>query len=314
MKTKVLFSLTILFFISIMNAQNRQELEIKVQNGAIKGELSLTKDDKILVVMIAGSGPTDRDGNNPSMKNNSLKMLSDSLKSYGISTFRFDKRGIAQSKVSGLKEEDMNIDTFVEDTKKWIQLLATQYNKKIVVLGHSEGSLIGMLASKNNQYVKGFISLAGAGIPADSIILNQIGSRMPAILPKTSEYLAQLKKGKKIDSVDKMMYMLFRPSVQPYMISWIHKIPCEEIQKLNIPILILQGDQDLQVNVSDADRLTHCAPKSQKVILKDMNHVLKEVHSFMENQTSYAQPDKPLHSEMVKEMRSFLNYVSITKD
>ncbi len=314
MKTKVLFSLTILFFISIMNAQNRQELEIKVQNGAIKGELSLSKDDKILVVMIAGSGPTDRDGNNPSMKNNSLKMLSDSIHSYGISTFRFDKRGIAQSKVSGLMEDDMNIDTFVEDTKKWIQLLASLYKKKIVVLGHSEGSLIGMLASKNNPNVKGFISLAGAGIPADSIILNQIGSKMPAILPKTSEYLAQLKKGKRIDSVDKMMYMLFRPSVQPYMISWIHKNPCEEIQNLNIPILILQGDQDLQVNVSDADRLAQCAPKSQKVILKDMNHVLKEVHSFMENQASYAQPNKPLHSEIVKEMRSFLNYVSITKD
>jgi pimeloyl-ACP methyl ester carboxylesterase len=208
----------------------------------------------------------------------------------------------------------MNIDTFVEDTKKWIQLLASLYKKKIVVLGHSEGSLIGMLASKNNPNVKGFISLAGAGIPADSIILNQIGSKMPAILPKTSEYLAQLKKGKRIDSVDKMMYMLFRPSVQPYMISWIHKNPCEEIQNLNIPILILQGDQDLQVNVSDADRLAQCAPKSQKVILKDMNHVLKEVHSFMENQTSYAQPNKPLHSEIVKEMRSFLNYVSITKD
>ena len=314
MKTKVLFSLTILFFISIMNAQNRQELEIKVQNGAIKGELSLSKDDKILVVMIAGSGPTDRDGNNPSMKNNSLKMLSDSIHSYGISTFRFDKRGIAQSKVSGLMEDDMNIDTFVEDTKKWIQLLASLYKKKIVVLGHSEGSLIGMLASKNNPNVKGFISLAGAGIPADSIILNQIGSKMPAILPKTSEYLAQLKKGKRIDSVDKMMYMLFRPSVQPYMISWIHKNPCEEIQNLNIPILILQGDQDLQVNVSDADRLAQCASKSQKVILKDMNHVLKEVHSFMENQASYAQPNKPLHSEIVKEMRSFLNYVSITKD
>jgi alpha-beta hydrolase superfamily lysophospholipase len=264
--------------------------------------------------MIAGSGPTDRDGNNPSMKINSLKMLSDSLNSHGFSTFRFDKRGIAQSQVLGLKEEDMNIDTFVEDTKKWIQLLATQYKKKIVVLGHSEGSLIGMLASKNNEKVQGFISLAGPGSSADSIIMQQIGSRMPALLPKTTSYLSILKTGKRIDSVDKMMYMLFRPSVQPYMISWINKNPCTEITKLSMPILILQGDQDLQVNVSDAEKLAQCAPKTKKVILKDMNHVLKEVHSFMENQTSYAQPDKPLHSEMVKEMRSFLNYVSITKD
>jgi esterase/lipase len=91
------------------------------------------------------------------------------------------------------------------------------------------------------------------------------------------------------------------------MISWINKNPCTEITKLSMPILILQGDQDLQVNVSDAEKLAQCAPNSKKVILKDMNHVMKEVHSFMENQTSYAESNKPLHSQLTKEIRLFLN-------
>lgn len=306
MKTNILIALFLFISLGIY-AQHKQELEIKIQNGALKGELITSKEDRILVLMIAGSGPTDRDGNNPSMKNNSLKMLSDSLLLQGISTFRFDKRGVAQSQIKDLKEEEMNIDTMVEDVKKWIDLLSSQSNRKIIVLGHSEGSLIGMLASKNNEKVKGFISLAGPGSSADSIIMQQIGSRMPALLPQTTSYLSILKKGQRIDSVDKMMYMLFRPSVQPYMISWINKNPCVEITKLSMPILILQGDQDLQVNVSDADKLAQCAPNAKKVILKDMNHVMKEVHSFMENQTSYADPNKPLHSQLTKEIKSFLN-------
>lgn len=306
MKTNILIALFLFISLGIY-AQQKQELEIKIQNGALKGELTTSKEDRILVLIIAGSGPTDRDGNNPSMKNNSLKMLSDSLLLQGISTFRFDKRGVAQSQIKDLKEEEMNIDTMVEDVKKWIDLLSSHSNRKIIVLGHSEGSLIGMLASKNNEKVKGFISLAGPGSSADSIILLQIGSRMPALLPQTISYLSILKKGQRIDSVDKMMYMLFRPSVQPYMISWINKNPCTEITKLSMPILILQGDQDLQVNVSDADKLAQCAPNSKKVILKDMNHVMKEVHSFMENQNSYADPNKPLHSQLTKEIKSFLN-------
>jgi pimeloyl-ACP methyl ester carboxylesterase len=306
MKT-IIFNALFLFITMGIHAQQTQALEIKIQNGTLKGELTSSKEDQILVLMIAGSGPTDRDGNNPAMKNNSLKMLSDSLLSQGISTFRFDKRGVAQSQVKDLNEEDMNIDTMVEDVKKWINLLSFNSTRKIVILGHSEGSLIGMLASKNNEKVKGFISLAGPGSSADSIIIQQIGSRMPALLPKTTSYLSILKTGKRIDSVDKMMYMLFRPSVQPYMISWINKNPCTEITKLSMPILILQGDQDLQVNVSDAEKLAQCAPNSKKVILKDMNHVMKEVHSFMENQTSYADPNKPLHSQLTKEIRLFLN-------
>ena len=306
MKTNYIIAL--LMYISLgINAQQKQELEIKIPNGALKGELTTSKEDRFLVLMIAGSGPTDRDGNNPSMKNNSLKMLADSLYLQGISTFRFDKRGVAQSQIKNLNEEDMNIDTMVEDVKKWIDVLSSKLNRKIIVLGHSEGSLIGMLASKNNEKVKGFISLAGPGASADSIIMQQIGSRMPALLPQATSYLSILKKGQRIDSVDKMMYMLFRPSVQPYMISWINKNPCTEITKLSMPILILQGDQDLQVEVSDADKLAQCAPIAKKVILKDMNHVMKEVHSFMENQTSYADPNKPLHSQLTKEIKSFLN-------
>ena len=56
---------------------------------------------------------------------------------------------------------------------------------------------------------------------------------------------------------------LFRPSVQPYLISWYRYNPQEVIAKLRQPVLILQGDKDVQVSEEDAKLLKQSLPKAQ---------------------------------------------------
>ena len=152
-----------------------QSVSLDTPTGKINGKIGLPDAEKPpIVLLIAGSGPTDMDGNTNSggfsMKNNSLKLLAEGLAQRGIATLRFDKRGIASSSAAAKKERDLRFEDYVADAQGWIDRLSDDSRfSDVFVLGHSEGSLIGMLASVDNPKVKGFISLAGAGRPAYDI-------------------------------------------------------------------------------------------------------------------------------------------------
>lgn len=276
-------------------------------SGKLYGTLLHPHDEKKtpLVIIIAGSGPTDRDGNNPMMKNNSLKILAESLAQHGISSLRFDKRGIAASKKANAAESEMRFETGVNDVKEWIELLKKDKKySSITLIGHSEGSLIGMLSSQN---VDKYISIAGTGLSADSIIKIQLKSQPAQIKDICFPIINSLKQGKMVDSVSPMLYSLFRPSIQPYMISWFQYNPTDEIKKLKIPILILQGDNDLQVSVSDAELLHNAQPKSKLVIINQMNHVLKITSTeHSDNLKSYSDTSLPISEKLVKEIVEFI--------
>jgi pimeloyl-ACP methyl ester carboxylesterase len=169
----ILFS--ILSLSVTVRAMEEQSVSLDTPTGKINGKIGLPDAEKPpIVLLIAGSGPTDMDGNTNSggfsMKNNSLKLLAEGLAQRGIATLRFDKRGIASSSAAAKKERDLRFEDYVADAQGWIDRLSDDSRfSDVFVLGHSEGSLIGMLASVDNPKVKGFISLAGAGRPAASI-------------------------------------------------------------------------------------------------------------------------------------------------
>lgn len=178
-----------------------------------------------LVIIISGSGPTDRNGNNPNMTNNCLMQLAYSLSKNNISSFRFDKRAIGKSKIENFKEDNLVFDDFVEDLISWIDTLQkTNQFSKIYIAGHSEGSLIGILAAQNTA-INGFISLAGAAQSVSDIIQQQMQAAPVNLQSEAKQYLDSLKQGKRIENVNKNLYALFRPSVQPYMLSWIKYFP-----------------------------------------------------------------------------------------
>jgi pimeloyl-ACP methyl ester carboxylesterase len=299
------FSITLMLF----GQNNERSISLITDKGTIEGSLLLPiSSEKLPVVLIiAGSGPTDRNGNNPMMTNNSLKMLAEGLFNHGIASIRFDKRGIAKSKPAGGLEAELQFEHYVDDVKAWVKLIkADDRFSDIIVLGHSEGSLIGMIASQNIQVDK-FISVAGAGYPAADILRTQLMLQPAFIFEESYPILEKLEDGETVDDVPEILNSLFRPSVQPYLISWFRYNPQEEISKLKCPVLIIQGTTDIQVSLKDAHKLSESNKEAKKVIIEGMNHVLKASEiDRLKNIQTYSNPNLPLKDGLVKEIVSFI--------
>lgn len=290
-------------------AQSEETITLKTETGDIEGTLTIpdTKLPVPVALIIAGSGPTDRDGNNQMMKNNSLKMLSAELAKKGIASLRYDKRGIAKSQQAGLKEADLRFENYIQDAVSWVQLLKQNHNfSSVIVIGHSEGSLIGMVASLDDNVAK-FVSIAGAGQAADKIIREQLKAQPLFVLEQSTPILDELVKGNAVENVPQMLFSLFRPSVQPYMISWFKYDPQIEIAKLKKPTLIVQGTTDIQVSVEDAKRLQTAKPDAKLVVIEGMNHIFKNVEvDRMKNILTYNQPDLPVNAEFIEAISNFI--------
>lgn len=282
----------------------------EVALGPIKGTLTspVNPSKKLpLVILIAGSGPTDRDGNNPMMKNNSLKMVAEALSAKGIAVLRYDKRLIAKSQVPDLKEADLRFDTYINDVSDWIaKMKAEKKYAKIIIAGHSEGSLIGMVAAHLSQ-ANAFISIAGAGDPADQILKKQLSAQPKMVQDLCFPIIDSLKAGKTVSNVSPMLNSLFRASVQPYLISWFKYNPATEIAKLKVPTLIIQGTNDIQISTDDANTLYAKSQKGQLLVIENMNHVLKIVQGDKAaNIQSYSNPSLPLSTQLVDGIVQFV--------
>jgi pimeloyl-ACP methyl ester carboxylesterase len=176
-------------------------------------------------------------------------------------------------------------------------------------LGHSEGSLIGMLAAQKEK-VNAFISVSGIAAKADKIIEKQIASQSKELAGKATIILDSLDKGYKVRNIDPSLEELFHPSVQPYLISWLKYEPRTEIKKLSIPVLIIQGTTDLNVGVDEAEGLKKAYPAATLKIIPGMNHMLKPApKDRMKNLETYKNPDLPLSPALVSDIVSFVNSV-----
>lgn len=308
---KYIFLLTLAFIVNTSFASDSTYTEkpvtLTTKTGDIQGSmmLPLNKTSVPVVLIISGSGPTDRDGNNPMMKNNSLRMLAEALANKGIASVRYDKRGIAASTPSGKAESDLRFDFYVQDARDWVGMLKKDKRfSKVFIAGHSEGSLIGMIAA---QGADGYISIAGAGFPADEVLRKQLAQLPDAVKDQVFSMMDSLKAGKELKDVDPSLYSLFRPSVQPYMISWFKYNPQTEIKKLTVPILIIQGTTDIQVGVEDAKSLSAAAPKAQLHIIEGMNHIFKKAgDDKQENIKTYNDPKLPIVEELPAAIAGFI--------
>lgn len=261
-----------------------------------------------LVIIIQGSGPTDRDGNNLYMSNNSLKYLAQRLYEQGIATLRFDKRGIAESGAGKIDESTMLFEDSGKDIVAW-----TEYIKKnlgnfssVTLLGHSEGALHAILTAQSYKVDKA-ISLAGPGHPLGDIINKQLLTQPEMLREAAAVIIDSLEAGHEVKEVDPMLFALFRPSIQPFLRSWMKYQPTKEIAKLNIPVLVIQGDNDIQVSVDNAELLHEACQDGRLVIIPEMNHILKiSGREFAENFASYSDPVLPVSKDLIEHLTEFI--------
>ena len=298
----------LLFFISLeafSQEKNYDSLQVSI-DPEVQGTLLSPKGENQppLAILIAGSGPTDRDGNQVQFKNNSLKYLAEGLAQKGIATFRYDKRVIAQINKATVQEEKMTFEDEVNDALLVVNHFKDKY-KKIILIGHSEGALVGLLVAQK-VVVSKFVSISGVGNSSATLIEEQIGKNAPQLKEESQKIISQLRKGELVENISPYLAPVFRKSVQPYLISWFKYEPAKEIAKLQIPILIVQGTNDLQVEDKEVQLLKEAQPKAQLLLIEGMNHVLKKVKTLEENQQSYLNPDLPIPEELVEGIASFI--------
>lgn len=289
-----------------------QFLSVNTDHGTLYGELELPDGNgpHPVVLIIPGSGPTDRNGNTPTMpgKNNSLKMLAEELAEQGVASVRYDKRGAGKNHEAAIPEEDTRFEHFIHDAVAWVQLLKTDERfSKVGILGHSQGSLVGMAAAE----IEGadlFISIAGAGQPVDQVLDDQLKESLPEHLYDESKtILARLKRQEAVEDISQELYSVFRPSILEFLTSWMQYDPAEEIRKLDIPVLIIQGTNDIQVSEKEARTLHEASPQSKLLIIEGMNHVLKEAPANREdNVKTYSDPELPLSDGLISGIIDFL--------
>jgi len=310
MKIKILSFLMLLFVQFTFAQMNSFTENLVFVNELIDGTLTSPEnvENPPLVILIQGSGPTDRDGNQKMMKNDASKKIAHQLAENGIASYRFDKRIFKMDKFR-IKEADLRFEDFVTDVNSILDYFKAGKNfDKIIIAGHSEGSLIGMLAAQRGA--DAFISLAGPGRSIDKIVVEQLAKQSEELSENARQAFDEMSKTGSTVNYSPYLESIFRPSVQPYLNSWMKYDPALEIAKLEIPILIINGSFDLQVDTNDAEILNAAARNSKLVILKDMNHIFREIKGEnLENTKAYNEPNRPLHPELIPVLTDFIKSI-----
>jgi hypothetical protein len=284
--------------------------DILLMNDSIMlpGTLSYNKALKSqpLVIFIHGSGNVDRNGNQAgvNIQANYIKQLADSLNTKGIAFYRYDKRSATEENLKFMME-DLDFYGFVDDAN----LAANNFKddkrfNSITLIGHSQGSLVAMLAAIKN--VDKYVSLAGISEDMGTFIINSYQAYTEEMGNMAREQITELKETGTIETVNPALAHLFSKPNQAFFITWMAYNPSEEIKKLQIPVLIINGTKDLQVKVEEANKLHEAKPDSEIVIIENMNHILKNIDKDENNMKSYYSPDFPLSEELINTLDLFI--------
>lgn len=287
------------------------DIALPAQPAPLHGTLLTPEAPTAVAVILPGSGPTDRDGNSPmGVAASTYRLLAEGLAEQGVATVRIDKRGIATSAAAGPAEADLRFDAYAADARAWATEAAARTGQPCAwLIGHSEGALVALKAVEGgDDKVCGLILLSGAGRPAGVVIREQLQAGLPDPL-KTQAFavLTELEAGRTVADTPPALAALFRPSVQPYLISWLPLDPAALLAAYDGPVFIGQGTTDLQIGVTDAQALAAADPKATLKLWDGVNHLLKTAPADRAaNLATYADPSLPLSPGVAEDMGAFI--------
>jgi pimeloyl-ACP methyl ester carboxylesterase len=262
-------------------------------------------------VILPGSGPTDRDGNSAQfgIRASTYRLLAEGLAERGVASIRIDKRGIGESAAAGPAEVDLRFNAYADDARAWAAEAASKTGQPCAwLIGHSEGALVALAGAANGDAkICGLVLLSGAGRPAGDVLREQL-TALPEPL-KTGAYdaLTELEAGRLVADPPAELAALFRPSVQPYLISWLALDPAKLAAAYDGPIFVGQGATDIQVSLADAEAIKAAQPRADLVVWDGVNHVLKTAPAERAaNVATYMDPSLPLAPGVVDAVADFV--------
>jgi len=269
---------------------------------------------KAAVVILPGSGPTDRNGDNPlGVKGATYRVLAEELAEDGVASLRMDKRGMFGSASLAVDPNAVTVEVLAVDAASWAHELKARTGLRCVWLaGHSEGGLVALIAgAKTNSDICGLVLIAAPGRPLGAVLREQLQSN-PAnapVLPQAMHAIDEREAGRKVDvaGMHPGLLALFRPQVQDFLIVMFRQDPARLAGGIRKPILIVQGETDIQVTVADARALKAAQPKAKLVLIPGMNHILRTgTTDRAETQMAYASPSPTLAPGVVEAIAAFV--------
>jgi uncharacterized protein len=302
--------------LSVASALPETLIEATGPQGPLMGTLlsPATMENAPVVLMIPGSGPTDRDGNSVlGIKASSYRLLAEGLAEHGISSVRIDKRGMFASKAAVRDANAVTIADYVSDVRAWMATIRQRTSARCVwLLGHSEGGLVALAAAQNPRDICGLVLVAAAGRPLADVMREQLKNN-PANAPILEQAVAAvdaLAAGKTVDvtQLNPVLVPLFHPKVQNFLIDVFSYDPAALLAHYEGPVLILQGQEDIQVLERDARLLKQANGRATLVMLPNVNHVLKSIASDdrAANLAAYANPSLPIAPGVVDAIAQFV--------
>jgi pimeloyl-ACP methyl ester carboxylesterase len=291
------------------------QVSIEGPSGTLKGTLSSPDGGPKapVAIIIPGSGPTHRDGNNPlGVTAASYRLLAEALSAKGVSTIRIDKRGMFGSSAAAADADNVRMSDYAADVRAWRAEAQKRASARCAwLIGHSEGSLIALITAQQPEGICGLVLVAGAGRKMGDILREQLKAN-PAnapILPQALAAIAELEAGRRVDvsGMHPALAALFRPSVQGFVIDQMSYDPAALLARYMGPVLVLQGTTDLQVTMQDAQRLAGARAGVTMVALDGVNHVLKLAPAERAaNLATYANSVLPIAPSVVESITTFL--------
>lgn len=285
-------------------------------DGPLAGTLTDAGRRAPVVLIIPGSGPTDRDGNNPlGVSAAPYRLLAEALAKRGVSTVRIDKRGMFASRGAVADGNAVTIDDYAADTRSWVGAIRRQTGARCVwVLGHSEGGLVALASGQNPEGICGIVLVATPGRRMGETLRDQLRAN-PANAPLLADAMAaisSLEAGRPVDVVTMPapLQQLFAPQVQPFLIDLMARDPAKLAKAVKVPMLIVQGGRDVQVGQGEAELLSKAQPRARLQIIPSMNHVLKDVASDDRgaNLATYADPALPVNAQLSDAIADFVKH------
>lgn len=261
-------------------------------------------------LIIAGSGPTDRNGNSGlGVTASSSRLLAEGLAAHGVATIRADKRGVGESAAALTSEAELAFTDYADDARAWAAETARLTGRPCAwLIGHSEGALVALAAvAGGDDAVCGLVLLSGAGRPIGAVLREQLANAPEPLLGQALAILTELEAGRRVTDIPPQLAALFRPSVQSYMISWLPLDPAEMVAAWDGPVMIGHGSTDIQVSGLDAQALAAARPDARLVIWDGVNHVLKLAPADRAaNIAVYGDPNLPLAPGVVDDVAGFI--------